>query len=63
MVHRTEEALIKVESLEMVLQGAMHEVNQAVQITVEEIFRSNEPSYLLTAAVFGLAPNLVTAGH
>jgi hypothetical protein len=35
------------------------DTTQAVQITMEDIFRPDEPSYLLTAAVFGLAPNLI----
>ncbi len=36
--------------------------NQSVQITLGDIFRPDEPSYLLTAAVFGLAPNLIIGG-
>jgi hypothetical protein len=32
---------------------------QALQITLANIFRPDEPSYLLTAAVFGLTPNLI----
>jgi hypothetical protein len=36
--------------------------DQTVQITLEDIFRADEPSYLLTAAVFGLAPNLIISG-
>jgi len=39
--------------------GAAH---QSVQITLGDIFRPDEPSYLLTAAVFGLAANLIIGG-
>jgi hypothetical protein len=38
------------------------QANQSVQITLEDVFRPDEPSYLLTAAVFGLAPNLIIGG-
>ncbi|HEY4389260.1 MAG TPA: hypothetical protein VGN34_32860 [Ktedonobacteraceae bacterium] len=35
------------------------DTTQTVQITMDYIFHPDEPSYLLTAAVFGLAPNLI----
>jgi hypothetical protein len=35
---------------------------QSVQITLGDVFRPDEPGYLLTAAVFGLVPNLIIGG-